>query len=58
MRGLGLNLTNPVRTGGVWDVCLCLGYSCVGGVCVALDPRSGWMAWCYVCVCSESGLFV
>ena len=30
MRGLGLGFTNPVRTGGVLDVCLCL--DC-GGVC-------------------------
>ena len=30
MRGLGLGFTNPVGTGGVLDVCLCLGY---GGVC-------------------------
>ena len=28
MRGLGLGFTNPVKTGGVLDVCLCLG--CVG----------------------------
>ena len=25
MRGLGLGFTNPVGTGGVLDVCLCLG---------------------------------
>ena len=30
MRGLGLGFTNPVGTGGVLDVCLCLG---CGGVC-------------------------
>ena len=29
MRGLGLGFTNPVRTGGMLDVCLCLG--CGGG---------------------------
>ena len=29
MRRLGLGFTNPVRTGGVLDVCLCLG---CGGV--------------------------
>ena len=28
MRGLGLGFTNPVETGGVLNVCLCLG--CVG----------------------------
>ena len=35
MRGLGLGFTNPVETGGVFDVCLCLsqnnGKSGVGG---------------------------
>ena len=30
MRGLRLAFTNPVRTGGVLDVCLCLGYGGVG----------------------------
>ena len=29
MRGMGLDFTNPVRTGGVLDVCLCFG--CGGG---------------------------
>ena len=34
MRGLGLGFTNIGRTGGgVFDVCLCLGYGAVGGVC-------------------------
>ena len=32
MRGLGLGVTNPVGTGGVWDVFLCFGYGGVGGV--------------------------
>ena len=32
MRGLGLGFTNPVVTGGVLDVCLCLGCGGVGGV--------------------------
>ena len=32
MRGLGLEFTNPVRTGEVLDVCLCLSCSGVGGV--------------------------
>ena len=31
MRGLGLGFTNPVRTRGVCDVCLCLGCGGVGG---------------------------
>ena len=30
--GLCLGFTNPVRTGGVLDVCLCLGCGGVGGV--------------------------
>ena len=31
MIGLGLGFTNPVGTGGVLDVCLCLGCGGVGG---------------------------
>ena len=30
--GLGLGFTNPVGTGGVLDVCLCVGCGGVGGV--------------------------
>ena len=33
MRGLGLDFTNPVGTGGVLDVCLCFGCGDVGGCC-------------------------
>ena len=51
MRGLGLGFTNPVGTGGVCDVCLCMGFGCVGGV--GLDP--GLEGWCYVWVCCEFG---
>ena len=32
MRELGFDLTNPVETGGVLDVCLCFGCGGVGGV--------------------------
>ena len=32
-RGLGLGFTNPVRIGGMLDVCLCFGCGGVGGVC-------------------------
>ena len=32
MRGLRLGFTNPVETGGVWNMCLCLGCSGEGGV--------------------------
>ena len=53
VRGLGLGFTNPVGSGGVWDMCLCLG---CGGVWPG--PASGRMGWCYDCVCCESGLFV
>ena len=31
MIGLCLGFTNPMRTGGVLDVCLCMGCSGVGG---------------------------
>ena len=48
MRGLGLGLgfTNPVRTEGVVDVCLCFGCQ--------LGPGSGGVAWCDLCVGCES----
>ena len=32
MRGLCLDFTNPMETGGVLDVCLCFGCGGVGGV--------------------------
>ena len=32
MRVLGLGFTKSVRTGGVLDVCLCLGCGGVGGI--------------------------
>ena len=45
MRGLGLSFTNPVRTGGVLDVCLgCRG---VGGEWVGCLDH-GLEGWCYV----------
>ena len=60
MRGLGLGFTNPVETGEVLDVSLCLGcggVGCVGGEWVGgLDQ--GLEGWCYVCVGCESGLSV
>ena len=53
MRGLGLGFTNPVGTGGVWDLCLgCGGEGGVGGVGEWLFPRSGRVG------CCESGFFV
>ena len=39
-RWSGLDFTNPVGTGRVWDVCPCLGWSCVCGIGV-----SGCVAW-------------
>ena len=33
MRGLDLGFTNPVRTGGMLDVCLCLGGSVTACLC-------------------------
>ena len=49
MRGLGLGFANHVGTGGVLDVCMCLGYSGVcrewlGGLDQCLEM------WCYVYV--------
>ena len=35
---IGLGFTNPVRTGGVGDMCMCCGG----------DGRSGWVAWARV----------
>ena len=46
MRGLGLDFTNPVRIGGVLEVCL--GCGGIGGEWVGgLDQ--GLEGWCYVC---------
>ena len=42
MKVLGLDFTNPVRTGGVLKLCLCLGCGSVDGVCGnGLGPGSG-----------------
>ena len=42
MRGFGLAFTNPVGTGGVLDVCLCLWlWWCGWGVGRVLGPGSG-----------------
>ena len=50
MRRLGLGFTNPDRTGGVLDVCLCLGWGGVGGVGGELtwgmdQGLEGWCRW-------------
>ena len=51
MRELGLAITNPVGTGGVWT-CVCVWVTVFGwcrwGVCRGLDQ--GLEGWCYVCV--------
>ena len=58
IRGLGLDFTNLVGTGGVLDVCLCFG--CVGGVgdewVGGLGHGLEW--WGYVCVRCEAGFSV
>ena len=58
VRRLCLGFTNPVGSGWVWDVCLCLDCGGVEGVGCWLGPGSGRVMLCYVCVCCESGLFV
>ena len=53
MRGLGLDFTNPVETGGVFDVCLCFGCGGVGGVggeWVGAWTRV-WMGGVVLCLC-------
>ena len=42
IRGLGLGFVNPVETGGLVYVCMCLGCGGVGGV------GSGRVGSCYV----------
>ena len=60
LRGLSLGFTNPVGTGGVWDMCLCFG---CGGVGVCWGIVGGWPGSgmvddvMSVCVC-EAGFFV
>ena len=54
VRRSGLVFTNPVGTGGVLDVCLCLGCGAVGGewrVGMELGTASGRVS-------CESGFFV
>ena len=56
-RGLGIGFTNPVGTGIVLDVCLCLGLRwCRWGLGMRLGPGSGGVGWCYVYVGCESGI--
>ena len=59
VRGLGLGFTIPVGTGGVLDVCLCLGcggVGSVGGECVGAWTRA-WRGRVVLCLC-EFGFFV
>ena len=68
MGGLELCFINSVRTGRVWDVCLCLGCGGMGGVggCrgkwVGVSCATVWeggvVLFMCVCVCCESRLFV
>ena len=59
MRGLGLDFTNPVGTGGVLSVFWLqwCGW-CRWGVSRGLGPGSGGVEWFYVCVRCESGFSV
>ena len=50
MRGLGLGLTNPVGTGGVLEVCRCLGCGGVGGKWVGVWKSGGVGSLCELCV--------
>ena len=53
IRGLGLNFTNPVATGGVLDVFQCFGCGGVGGEWVGCLNQSGFsvlMAGPGICV--------
>ena len=46
MIGLGLGFASHVRTGGVLDVCLCLGCGGVGGVGSVGSVDGAWVrAW-------------
>ena len=56
--GLGLGFTNSGGTWGKWDMCLCFGCGCVGGVGGECPAGSGRVRWCYVCLCCESGFSV
>ena len=38
VRGLGLGFTNSVGTGGVWDMCLCMGSMSKSKVLASLEP--------------------
>ena len=54
VRGLGVGFTNPVGTEGVWDMCLNLGCSGVGGVGVSglVHCVGSWGGDLSVCVVS------
>ena len=39
---VSLGFTNPGGTGGKWDMCLCFGCGCVGGVGCLGPGRVGW----------------
>ena len=50
MRGLGLDFTNPVGTGGVLDVCLYFGCGGVGGEWLGAWTRV-WRGVVVLCLC-------
>ena len=50
-----MSFTNHVGTGGVFDVCLCLGCGGVGGEWLGDQGLEGW---CYLCVKFLSGFSV
>ena len=50
IKGCGLVFTNPVGTGGMSDVCLCLGCGGVGGEWVG-GLAQGQEGWGGLCLC-------
>ena len=54
---IGFVLSNPVGTGGVFNVCLCFGCGGVGEEWVGCFAQ-GLEGWGYVCVRCESGFSV
>ena len=59
MRELSWYFTNHVAAGGVLDVCPCFVlWWCMWGVDRGLGPMYRGVAWCYVYVGCEPGLYV
>ena len=53
MKGLGIGFTNPVATGGMLGLCLCLGCGGVGGKWVEACTRV-WRGGVVLCMCKLS----